>query len=65
MSAFKYVAKKANREPTPEQIQKRAARIRKRWSRRTEQRRRVGNRTQWIVPNIDLTEFDFQLCCAS
>ncbi len=65
MSACKCSTKKLNREPTPEQIQKRAARIRKRWSRRTEQRRRVGNRTQWIIPNIDLTELDCQLCCAS
>ena len=65
MSAFKCSTKKINREPTPEQIQKRAARIRKRWSRRTELQRRVGNRTPWIVPNIELTELDCQLFCAS
>ncbi len=65
MSRCERSNQKFNQEPTPEQIQKRAAKIRKRWSRRTEQRRRVGNRIEWIVPNIDLTDLDCQLSCAS
>ncbi|MDA8697248.1 hypothetical protein N9M41_02145 [Rhodopirellula sp.] len=52
---------RAKELPSPEQISARSAVIRKRWSRQTENRRRVGGDHLWRVPNIDLTDLDFSM----
>ena len=40
--------------PTPREIQQRARAIRKKWSKRTRQRRRVTDDTHWDVPRIHI-----------
>ncbi len=40
--------------PTPRQIQQRARAIRKKWSKRTRERRRVSGTPRWSVPRIQI-----------
>ncbi len=43
-------------DPTPDQIRRRAAAIRKGWSKRTRQRRRVALESTWRPPTVRVTD---------
>ena len=57
-----YFRKKDDKEspevdPTQEEIQERAAAIRRQWSQRTRERRRVGHEEKhWLPPIVDLDQ---------
>lgn len=43
-------------DPSQEQIEKRAAQIRKRWSDRVKKKRHLRAPTPWAVPNVQLND---------